>query len=494
LPPVGGPNLTFAGGYVAAAGQITQGQWHLISLSATTKQIQMAMDDGAPVSLPYTPPVLTQSSVTTVTFGEKLPGVLSHFFFDDVALVQQCSGPVAPGISFSVSDKDWTVTAQVTAHDGMQVMNMATNNSPRDLGATISMPYVTVLSSRRPAGQIYFLLRDGDEIDALGRVYGHSKLIAGPNIVKRRDTPGGFELQATYLIVLDAPAVADPSQLTVLQRIILVDKIDESSPGVVPCEPSQAAFIHGPPLICQRFRPALSYTFLPGAGDQLAVVGAVERLHFHPDGKKIAASTLIHDCNGNETVSPNGDTCINLPLHAPAPGIALLHNQNPLQNEAGQVAVNNLPSAGLGGGPGNFPGTQDNIHMTTHSSVSLPVPIPPGCPECMHMHWRWSSDISGPDLGKGNPLVGCCAKLWPTADPKNDQFTCVFLLSNGGANDGSLKKGKIGPLCADPGTPLTDPVVWYSAASGQTANTFFAWGGFVCPSPDGGSPACFGRQ
>jgi hypothetical protein len=102
------------------------------------------------------------------------------------------------------------------------------------------------------------------------------------------------------------------------------------------------------------------------------------------------------------------------------------------------------------------------------------------------MHWRWGSDISGTDLGKGDPLVGCCNKLWPTADTKNDQFTCVFLLSNGGANDGSFKRGKIGPLCADPpGTPLTDPVVWYSAASAQTANTFFAWGGFVCPSPDG---------
>jgi sugar lactone lactonase YvrE len=488
LPQIGGPTLTFGGGYVAAAGQITQGQWHLISLSATTNKIQMALDAGDPVSLPYTPPLLTQASVTTVTLGEKLPGVLSHFFFDDVALVNQCSGSVAPGMSFTASDKDWTITAQVTPHDGMQVTDLAT--PARDLGATISMPYVVVASSRRPSGQIYFLLRDGDEIDAQGRVYGHSKLIAGPNIVKRRDRPGGFELQATYLIVLDGPSVANRSQLTVQERIILVDQINDADPGVVPCEPSRkvpSQFRSRSPLICQRFRPALSYTFLPGAGDQLSFVEAVERLHFHPDGKQIAASVLAHDCNTFEMFSPNGDICFNIPLgrlRAPGPAISLFNNEDPLQNEAAQIAVGKVRIADLGGGPGNFPGFQDNIHLTTNAYVGLPLP-PPGCPECMHMHWRWASDITDRDLGKGNPLVDCCATLWPTDDPNNDQSACAFLLSNGGANDGSLMKGKIGPPCSvSPGTPLKDPVVWYSSRSGQTANTLFAWGGFVCPSPD----------
>jgi hypothetical protein len=218
-------------------------------------------------------------------------------------------------------------------------------------------------------------------------------------------------------------------------------------------------------------------------------VEAVERLHFHPDGKPIAASTLAHDCNKFETISPNGvDPCfIIFGIPTPGlPGISLYQNQDPLQNEAAQVAVGKVRIADLGGGPGNLPGFQDNIHLTTNAYVGLPVPLPPGCAECMHMHWRWASDTSGPDLGKGNPLVDCCAKLWPTPDPNNDQSTCVFLLSNGGANDGSLKQGKIGPPCSvSPGTPLKDHVVWYASRSGQTANTFFAWGGFVCPSPEG---------
>lgn len=487
--PVGGPVLNIGDRSVAAADPISPGQWHLISLLATANQIQMTLDAGAPVSLPYTPPLLAQASVTTVTLGDRYPGILSHFFFDDVSLVQECSGRVALGISFTASDQDWTVTAQVTPHDGMQVTGLATGLG-RELGATISTPYVHVTSSRRPAGQIYFLLRDGDETDAQGRVYGHSKLVAGPNIVKRNDSPGGFELQATYLIVLDGPGVANPSHLRVQQRIILVDKISDADHGEVPCEPSETApfGIHFSPLLCQRFRPALSYTFLPGAGDRLSVVGAVQRLHFRPDGKKIAASTLAHDCNIGETISPSGDKCFNNPsaitLLPFLPGIALYRNEDPLTNEAAQVAVDNRPSAGLGGGPGNFPGAQDNIHLSTRFLVTLPLP-PPGCPECIHLHWRWASDIGGPELGSGKPLVGCCAKLWPTADPSNGQFTCVFLLSNGGASDESLKKGKIGPLCADSGTPLNEPVVWYSSTSAQAANTFFAWGGFVCPIANG---------
>jgi hypothetical protein len=219
-------------------------------------------------------------------------------------------------------------------------------------------------------------------------------------------------------------------------------------------------------------------------------VEAVERLQFHPDGKQIAASTLAHDCNVLEFFSPSGvDPCFNIfagRIRALGPGISLYQDQDPLKNEAAQVAVGKMSLPLLDGGPGNFPGFQDNIHLTTNAYVGLPVPFPPGCAECMHMHWRWASDISGPDLGKGNPLVDCCAQLWPTDDPKNDQSTCAFLLSSGGANDGSLKQGKIGPPCSvSPGTPLKDHVVWYASRSGQTANTFFAWGGFVCPSPEG---------
>jgi hypothetical protein len=45
----------------------------------------------------------------------------------------------------------------------------------------------------------------------------------------------------------------------------------------------------------------------------------------------------------------------------------------------------------------------------------------------------------------------------------------------------------VDPLGIPPGTPLNDPVVWFAASSPQTSNNFFAWGGFVCPSPDGQS-------
>src|SRR5262249_28074274 len=146
---------------------------------------------------------------------------------------------------------------------------------------------------------------------------------------------------------------------------------------------------------CARWRPIVEYTFVGRNGEEIISFNSVQRLHFTPDDTNVQATTLIHDCTKNEagttaepciyTASPW--TTFTIPpgtiLGAFGPGIQLMNNQNPLTQEVMAQVVSN----------GTVPGLWDNLHLTDHTSVVPPVPIPPGCPECVHIHWRWAKDF-----------------------------------------------------------------------------------------------------
>ena len=52
-------------------------------------------------------------------------------------------------------------------------------------------------------------------------------------------------------------------------------------------------------------------------------------------------------------------------------------------------------------------GIWDNYHQTYQSMVQEPtfVPPEPGCPECVHVHWRWGEFAANPIFG-GGPAFG----------------------------------------------------------------------------------------
>jgi hypothetical protein len=146
------------------------------------------------------------------------------------------------------------------------------------------------------------------------------------------------------------------------------------------CEPSES-------LSCAKFSPLVSYQFIPGdATETLTHINTAQRLHFSVDAPTSASAMTIgnssiasQDCNG----IPGG--FVPVPCNPAFPFfLAYLDSENPLLFEAGDNAITNGQT-----------GRWDNFHQTNHASVTPPVPKPPGCRECVHMHWRWSNVFAG---------------------------------------------------------------------------------------------------
>jgi hypothetical protein len=117
----------------------------------------------------------------------------------------------------------------------------------------------------------------------------------------------------------------------------------------------------------------------------------------------------------------------------------------------------------------------DNYHQS-YKGVTAPkgFPAQPGCPECIHIHWRWGRSIGGllangdyfPDLNGGNPLIpegsDQSVSIAVVAYHANEEQPRNYLDLLTGEN---LRSGK-------------DLVFWYSATGHQNRDTFFRHGGF----------------
>src|SRR5687767_15447049 len=97
--------------------------------------------------------------------------------------------------------------------------------------------------------------------------------------------------------------------------------------------------------------------------------------------------------------------------------------RNPIVQELWGRGISNGQAAGHTNGPCREDGPFDNLHQTWKDHVLTPplnftnftvpiigVPIPdgtvgPGCPECVHMHWRWGSEFDDKPFGGPFPLV-----------------------------------------------------------------------------------------
>jgi hypothetical protein len=213
---------------------------------------------------------------------------------------------------------------------------------------------------------------------------------------------------ATYIVDLaPAPAVGLPTTwLSITQRYEFYRPFKEKDVQAVACEPSQYApfpigLVVKPLPDCGRWKPIVFYHFQDDSGSTLLVsLNAAARLHYTPDALAVRAGMLARDCDASAP-KDNCDPTGHLDVYPPTGG-----GQPAIQNE---VAVRGV-SAALGSSPtqpANLAGRYDNVHQTPTSSVEGPVPVPPGCPECVHMHWRWGSNLGAPSFfGDGQPLIG----------------------------------------------------------------------------------------
>jgi hypothetical protein len=386
------------------------------------------------------------------------------------------AGPCHTPHPYSRHYDKWSVRLGVTPNSG--VTATAVKLGSRSMADDMSNPSLSLFTKRHPNG-----------IGLRLSPCGAGRLVGGLRVMQRATKPPLREFAQTYRLTVD-PGNRHSSHLDVTQRFIFEKEIVEGlDPGLQDCEPSEQAIVHNPARHpCARWRLVLSYVFHAAAGDAFHSLNASERLHFRPDGKTVRGAMMAHDCEPFELFDLLQEPCVNGPGgigRVPwLPGISIFNGDNPIKWES---ELNAFRSACCGVRR-MIPGAEDNLHLTTNGSVGLPVPIPPGCLECVHIHWRWGASIGGSAFGNGNPLIGCSRNPVPCA-AQSGQDTQVALLRHDDHRDPSqtvipgLGKNRAvsGASKSYSGTsPLSDPVVWFITSADRSQGDLFAWGGFFC--------------
>ena len=394
----------------------------------------------------------------------------------------QCGRPTAlPPASSTRADAGWGLTYQVTPLHGLEVDDVSLGT--RYMAASMNLPYFYLETSKFPLTRCV-LTADGSAqsgCPASSRLvdFQTSQLGANP-----------LEIKATYEV--------DNTSSNPNACVLVTQDYQFSLPVYPPagpgCEPSNT-------LACARFAPMVSYQFISDdPTETLTNINTAQRFQFAVDAPNplfaksyAAATTLIHDCDLSEF--PLIGSC---GMTEALPGYLLFDPSNTLFNdpllvEVGINAINGGPTMSA-----SAVGTADNFHQTNNASVVEPgaqipysvvpfLPIDPflafnymspGCPECVHIHWRWSTIFSffssffgGNTWGNGLPLV-------PSGPNQSNQSVNLGIIRyNPGEEDpdtyASLINGE--SLIGRP------TVFWYSATGYHPKDTFFFHGGFFSP-------------
>jgi hypothetical protein len=154
------------------------------------------------------------------------------------------------------------------------------------------------------------------------------------------------------------------------------------------CEPS------GSITTCTKFRPMISYKFTKSGNESLKDINIPIRLHFEvldnaPD--TIVATRDVDEPSGLLGSGTYFSGVILDPKKSRIPA---------RMEEWWSVVRKDLPDTGL----------LDNFHQTNKKVFQPPTlnwdtGVTPGCPECVHMHWRWSRQTPDARFKPGKPLI-----------------------------------------------------------------------------------------
>jgi hypothetical protein len=336
--------------------------------------------------------------------------------------------------AFTLVANEWSADVSISAADGLIVNNVALG--PRYMANQISLPYFTIATSAlsQTRGK---LKPAGDDPVARSRLVGYRMAPGNPTFV-----------EATYAI--DRIPAESNSCLVVTQRYEFWDEQPHGG-----CEPTEfiSAPFKGSPLPCSRWKPIVNYEFT-GSSDTLQALNVAQRLYFRDEDREPNFAAVFQDEDRR-------------PPHLPPGGILeIIANRLDLTDETAFVAVR------LG-----QKGDWDNYHqsfapnITARGPTSFPV-AGPGCPECVHIHWRWglAIDATFPDLNEGIPLV-------PAGSPQNVELAVVA------QRDGEEHPNDFHELIGPQPESLAhrNLVFWHSATSSLPSDTFFRYGGFFKP-------------
>jgi len=323
---------------------------------------------------------------------------------------------------FSLAGNQWKADFSVSPQDGLVARNVVLGT--RFMADQISVPYYT-FETPLFAKQRGELKPASTDESARSRLVGLRTQLGDP-----------MTAEATY--VIDRIPAGAASCLIVKQRYEFSAELPNGG-----CEPSQFVFpIHAPPLPCSRWKPIVEYQFFGAFGEKLTSINIPQRLSLRDENKSPNAATTFQD----EDSLPNSQGLVEI-----------IRNRQDIVTEDRFTAI-------VGGHAGDW----DNYHQTYRKRItgpqSFPVPAP-GCPECIHIHWRWGAVVQNPAFGNGKPLI-------PPGSNQDLEFAVVAF------HPGEEHPADFHDLIGGEDLHKQDLVFWYSPTGHQAQDAFFTHGGF----------------
>lgn len=357
--------------------------------------------------------------------------------------------PTSASPALIQSDGGWKMSYGITDRRGLELTDITLGE--RYLAASFSVPYFQIQTSSLSKARCN-LTPDSDLTQAHPC---ESRLVA---FETHGDNANPLEVKATYEVD-NLPYQTSASCAFITQDYqFYAPKFPGT--GTEGCEPTSS-------LACAVLKPLVSYRYVsPDGFDTLTSLEIPERLHFGVDDPGLAGQSELFTQDEDSPPPPHvslvGDTDFSLGLAGALPAAYARE-----RHEFEAVAIQGASSEGAS--------VADNYHQTAKPYVQLPYP-PPGCPECVHIHWRWSEFVAilgGPQFGSGNPIV-----------PDGSNQSVKVAISR-------YYPDELEPLYFDQlvegrsvvGWPV---VFWYDATGYQPSDTFFTHGAFF--SPQSSSP------
>jgi hypothetical protein len=333
----------------------------------------------------------------------------------------------------------WSATVETSDDDGLVLKDVKLGG--RNMAQMISLPYLSLQTSNYSNDRVELRPDDTGGGPAASRLVGYRVRPPAPGA---EGAYGPFTVEATYQI--RNISSSGRSCLRVQQAYEFFGTIDEEeSPGEFHCEPSQTQsetklFVG---LRCARLNPVVRYSYCALDGESLTSLKAPQRLHFRIELATQANVLLIRD------------------FDSWVPPFYAVVGANPHASERQYSTIQNGQTVSF---------SADNYHQSLGTGpVDEPLP-PPGCPECVHTHWRWGRFL---DFPIGHPPG---APLIPAGSNQSLDFATVRFHS--GEEDPA--NGFESLVNSEP-TVGTDNVLWYSPTGRRASDAFFTHGLFYSP-------------
>jgi hypothetical protein len=256
-----------------------------------------------------------------------------------------------------------------------------------------------------------------------------------------------------------------------------------------------------------RFKPTVTYQYFTDPnGPVLNSFTAAQRFQFSPTAFTVndvmppkpfsyppssaEIATLFYDCEISELAycldlsDFGGHAGVNTPFGNAIPQETTIRV---IQN--GDYASSILPAKTTGDPASPFR-RSDNLHLRAYGgSTAIEGPTPsgnPGCPECVHIHWRWGSILNRSDAVGAlvvSPRFDNNAGKAIIPFGSNQDIDIGILQANIGGGDGTEEHPGFGQTYLNFASqkPINTGVAtsfWYSATGHANQDSFMVHGGF----------------